>query len=116
MAFTLIQAAQDRWRAVNGPHLVALVRAGATIVNGKLVGRPDDNPTTSHPESRIRDLHPQVVTIALSARPAGTTEIAADRGNTAPVAPLNTGATSGAAVSGFYAANPGARVLIRVGE
>jgi transposase-like protein len=48
MAFKLIQAAQDRWRAVNGPHLVALVRAGATFVNGKLVERPDD---TSHPEA-----------------------------------------------------------------
>jgi len=36
MAFKLIQAAQDRWRAVNGPHLVALVRAGATFVNGTL--------------------------------------------------------------------------------
>jgi len=44
MAFKLIQAAQDRWRAVNGPHLVALVRAGATFVNGKLVERPDENP------------------------------------------------------------------------
>jgi transposase-like protein len=42
MAFKLIEAAQDRWRAVNGPHLVALVRAGATFVNGKLVERPDD--------------------------------------------------------------------------
>jgi transposase-like protein len=41
MAFKLIQAAQDRWRAVNGPHLVALVRAGTTFVNGKLVERPD---------------------------------------------------------------------------
>jgi transposase-like protein len=40
MAFKLIEAAQDRWRAVNGPHLVALVRAGATFVNGKLVERP----------------------------------------------------------------------------
>ena len=29
MAFKLIGAAQDRWRAVNAPHLVALVRAGA---------------------------------------------------------------------------------------
>ena len=29
MAFKLIEAAQDRWRAVNAPHLVALVRAGA---------------------------------------------------------------------------------------
>jgi transposase-like protein len=48
MAFKLIEAAQDRWRAVNGPHLVALVRAGATFVNGKLVERPDDRP---HPEA-----------------------------------------------------------------
>jgi putative transposase len=40
MAFKLIEAAQDRWRAVNAPHLVALVRAGATFVNGKLVERP----------------------------------------------------------------------------
>src|SRR5215203_3325094 len=43
MAFKLIQAAQDRWRAVNAPHLVALVRAGATFINGKLVERPDDH-------------------------------------------------------------------------
>jgi transposase-like protein len=43
MAFKLIQAAQDRWRAVNGPHLVALVRAGATFEGGKLVERPDDH-------------------------------------------------------------------------
>ena len=44
MAFKLIQAAQDRWRAVNAPHLVALVRAGALFVNGKLVERPDETP------------------------------------------------------------------------
>jgi putative transposase len=43
MAFKLIEAAQDRWRAVNSPHLVALVRAGATFVGGKLVERPDDH-------------------------------------------------------------------------
>ena len=42
MAFKLIIAAQDRWRAVNAPHLVALVRAGATFVNGKLVERKED--------------------------------------------------------------------------
>ena len=42
MAYKLIQTAQDRWRAVNGPHLVALVRAGATFVNGKLMERPED--------------------------------------------------------------------------
>lgn len=44
MAFKLIESAQKRWRAVNGPHLVALVRAGATFVNGKLVERPGDSP------------------------------------------------------------------------
>jgi len=41
MAFKLIESAQARWRAVNAPHLVALVRAEATFVNGKLVERPD---------------------------------------------------------------------------
>ena len=41
MAFKLIESAQTRWRAVNAPHLVALVRAGATFTNGKLVERPD---------------------------------------------------------------------------
>jgi hypothetical protein len=40
VAFTLIESAQDRWRAVNAPHLVALVRAGATFINGQLVERP----------------------------------------------------------------------------
>ena len=43
MAFKLLEAAQARWRAVNAPHLVALVRAGATFKNGKLVERPDDH-------------------------------------------------------------------------
>jgi hypothetical protein len=42
MAFKLIESAQDRWRAVNAPHLVALVRAGATFVNGKLIERPSE--------------------------------------------------------------------------
>ena len=31
---------QDRWRAVNGPHLVALVRAGARFEQGVPVERP----------------------------------------------------------------------------
>ena len=42
MAFKLMLAAQDRWRAVNAPHLVALVRAGAVFKDGQLVERPDD--------------------------------------------------------------------------
>ena len=40
MAFKLIESAQRRWRLVNAPHLVALVRAGASFVKGKLVERP----------------------------------------------------------------------------
>ena len=42
MAYKLIEAAQSRWRAVNAPHLVALVRGGARFENGKLVERPDE--------------------------------------------------------------------------
>ena len=41
MAFKLIESAQARWRAVNAPHLVALVRAGARFEKGKLVERPE---------------------------------------------------------------------------
>jgi len=44
MAFKLIEAAQDRWRAVNAPHLVALIRAGAIFQTGKLVERPEQHP------------------------------------------------------------------------
>jgi transposase-like protein len=42
-AFKLIESAQTRWRAVNAPHLVALVRAGAVFKNGKLIERPDES-------------------------------------------------------------------------
>ncbi len=42
MAFKLIESAQARWRAVNAPHLVALVRAGATSEKDVLVERPDE--------------------------------------------------------------------------
>ena len=39
MAFKLIEAAQPRWRAVNAPHLVSLVRAGARFERGVLIER-----------------------------------------------------------------------------
>jgi putative transposase len=42
MAFKLIESAERRWRMVNAPHLVALVRADAIFINGKLVERPED--------------------------------------------------------------------------
>ena len=49
MAFELLQAAQARWRAVNAPHLVALVRAGARFERGQLVERhvPDQIATAA---------------------------------------------------------------------
>ena len=51
MAFKLIEAAQARWRAVNAPHLVALVRAGARFEAGKLVERPDAQTAESTAEA-----------------------------------------------------------------
>jgi transposase-like protein len=53
MAFKLIESAQARWRAVNAPHLVALVRAGAAFTGGKLVERPaeDTQPEEPQPEA-----------------------------------------------------------------
>jgi hypothetical protein len=51
VAITL-QAAEGRWRAVNGPHLVALVRAGARFEKGKLMERPDQTPDKVAPGLR----------------------------------------------------------------
>ena len=42
MAYKLIDTAQARWRSINAPHLVALVRAGAVFHKGKLLERPID--------------------------------------------------------------------------
>jgi hypothetical protein len=42
MAYKLIDVAQARWRPIKAPHLVALVRAGATFHKGKLLERPVD--------------------------------------------------------------------------
>jgi putative transposase len=44
MAYKLIEAAQERWRSVNAPHLVALVRAGSQ--EERLPGRDDDTTVT----------------------------------------------------------------------
>jgi putative transposase len=37
MIYKLMEAAEGRWRRINAPHLVPLVRAGATFLNGELV-------------------------------------------------------------------------------
>jgi putative transposase len=41
MCFKLIEVQEGRWRRVNAPELVALVRAGAKFVKGRLVERND---------------------------------------------------------------------------
>ena len=72
MAYKLIDAAQARWRAVNAPHLVALVRAGAVFHKGKLLERPTDitppePQTTLPPRAERRSPEtpdPQVLTIS----------------------------------------------------
>jgi transposase-like protein len=53
MAYKLIDAAQARWRSVNAPHLVVLVRAGAVFHKGKLLERPTDiTPTPPSDDDR----------------------------------------------------------------
>ncbi len=42
MDFKLMESAQQRWRAVNAPHLVALVRAGAKFEKGVMIERPNE--------------------------------------------------------------------------
>jgi len=51
MAFKMLESAQVPWRAVDAPHLVALVRAGARFTNGKLVEPPSHLPTSN----KLRD-------------------------------------------------------------
>ncbi len=49
MAFKLVESAQARWRAVNAPHLVALVRAGAVFQKGNL----DEPPAESGGDQQV---------------------------------------------------------------
>ena len=41
MAYKLLDSAQARWRKISGAELVALTRAGATFIDGKLQERSD---------------------------------------------------------------------------
>jgi transposase-like protein len=49
MAYKLLDAAQARWRRINGHELVPLVRAGATFIDGKLQER---SKSTTDPDSK----------------------------------------------------------------
>ena len=56
MAYKLVEAAQSRWRAVNAPHLVALVRAGAVFHQGKLLERPVDLTPEPSPDTPVSEV------------------------------------------------------------
>jgi len=45
IAYKLIESAQSRWRAVNAPQLVALVRAGVKFEKGVMVERSEKQDT-----------------------------------------------------------------------
>ena len=51
MAFKLIESVQTRWRAVNAPFLVALVRTGATFEKGN----SSNDPTNQEAINKSRD-------------------------------------------------------------
>ena len=53
MAFKLLESAQAKWRAVNAPHLVAVVRAGAVFEKGQLVERPDQSAAESGGDQQV---------------------------------------------------------------
>ncbi|MBF6271805.1 IS256 family transposase, partial [Nocardia farcinica] len=48
--------AQSRWRAVNAPQLVALVRAGAVFHKGTLLERPVDITPDPSPDTPVSEV------------------------------------------------------------
>jgi hypothetical protein len=66
MAYKLLDAAQERWRAFNGAELLGDVLDGATFKDGMKVN--NDKPrqrTRGSPPDDLSPTHPQHLTIAL---------------------------------------------------
>jgi hypothetical protein len=59
MAYRLIDAAQARWRAVNAPHLVALVRAGGPSTKANCLNAPSKSRPPNPPNRRLPK-HPKM--------------------------------------------------------
>ena len=55
MAYKLIDAAQDRWRRINGAELVPLVRAGATFIDGRLQERKNTRTKTTAKPNKTKN-------------------------------------------------------------
>src|ERR1700704_3061199 len=68
MAYKLLDAAQLRWRCVNAPHLVALLRAEAT-------GGDDNERETRWTPRDFVQLHPQLLQIPRDSVESGTSWI-----------------------------------------
>jgi hypothetical protein len=57
----LIEDAEGRWRKIKGHEPIALVRAGAKLVNGRLVEVQDDEKAAaSGPKDRLHERHQRV--------------------------------------------------------
>jgi hypothetical protein len=69
MVFKLLEAAQSRWRAVNGPHLVALVRAEARFDKGRRSSEPTRPCRTRQRDRGTRGLRPDRLRCALRVGP-----------------------------------------------
>jgi len=58
MTYKLVTAAQERWRRITGAELVALVRAGATFIDGKLqersINKTETKRTTRSPAAKAK--------------------------------------------------------------
>ncbi|EUA68878.1 transposase, Mutator family protein [Mycobacterium xenopi 4042] len=65
VAYKLIEAAQSRWRAVNAPHLVALVRPAPSSRTANSSNAPTNRPPRKPGRRPPEILHPQILTIAL---------------------------------------------------
>ena len=80
MAYKLIESAQTRWRAVNAPHLVALVRAGVVVREGG-DGRAIRGADDERGRRVVRQIsHPQVLTISRALHVEGPTRWSGESG------------------------------------
>jgi hypothetical protein len=70
MAFKLLEMAEKRWRRLNAPHLVPLVRAGVKFVDGvqmasrPLAGRPLVSPAQVIGNIRVRGSHRPAISVS----------------------------------------------------
>ena len=63
MAYKLLEMAQHRWRRLNSAHLLPLVRAGVTFIDGV---QPERNKEEDRKEGRLitRIADPQLLTMS----------------------------------------------------